>query len=230
MSFIYPFRQLRRVYCAGPLFNESERSEMGRIGTVLREAGFEPFVPHADSLEFRNVLPVLAARGYEAIEAGRLLHRAIFALDVYQVLVGCGSLVMNMNGRVPDEGAVAEAAMAWTMGKPVVIFKADARSKIAGRDNPLIVGQADFETIDDVERLGERLGERLAELALDPEWRVPCPPHLEPILAAGGRLWARIERLGPEPTLEEIADGVLELSEPVGRMERDSAALRPMTE
>jgi nucleoside 2-deoxyribosyltransferase len=208
---VYPFRQLGRVYCAGPLFNESERDEMSRIGAALRLAGFETFVPHADSLEFAQVHPHLAAHGYDATQIGQVIHRAIFALDTYQVICGCGSLVLNMNGRVPDEGAVAEAAMAWTLGKPIVIFKADARSKISGRDNPLIVGQADFETVDEIQQLGPRLAARVIELALDPEWHVPCPPHLHDTLSAGGRLWQRIEQLGPQRSLAELADTVVEL-------------------
>jgi len=208
---IYPFRQLGRVYCAGPLFNESERDEMNRIGAALRQSGFETFVPHADSLEFAQVHPHLAAHGYDAAQIGQVIHRAIFALDTYQVVCGCGALVLNMNGRVPDEGAVAEAAMAWTLGKPIVIFKADARSKISGRDNPLIVGQANFETVDDIQQLGPRLAARVVELALDPDWHVPCPAHLHDTLAAGGRLWQRIEQLGPQRSLAELADAVVEL-------------------
>src|SRR5690348_8036103 len=144
---IYPHRETQRVYCAGPLFNEPERREMSSIAVSLRQVGFEPFVPHADGLEFAKVQPHLAAQGYDPAAAGRLLHEAIFALDVYQVVIGCGSLVMNMNGRVPDEGAVSEAAMAWILGKPVVIYKADARTKVSSRDNPLVVGLSDFETI-----------------------------------------------------------------------------------
>ena len=72
------------------------------------------------------------------------MHRAIFALDAYQVVVGCGSLVCNINGRVPDEGAVAEASMAWTLGKPVVLYKQDIRTAVSGRDNPLVAGLAEF--------------------------------------------------------------------------------------
>lgn len=41
---IFPLRNPRRVYCAGPLFNEAERREMLRIAYVLRRAGFEAFV------------------------------------------------------------------------------------------------------------------------------------------------------------------------------------------
>jgi nucleoside 2-deoxyribosyltransferase len=214
MRGMFPFRHQRRVYCAGPLFNEAERHEMTLIGEALRLAGFEPFVPHADGMEFARLEPHLVEQGYDPIQAGQVLHQAIFALDVYQVMVGCGSLVMNMNGRVPDEGAVAEAAMAWTLGKPIVIFKADARSKISGRDNPLIVGQTDFETVDRIELLAERLFARQAGMAFDAAWETPCPAHLRPTLTAGERLWAGLQSFGSSRPTERIAELVLELFEP----------------
>lgn len=207
---IFPLRPTQRVYCAGPLFNEPERREMSAIAESLRRSGFEPFVPHADGLEFAKVQPYLAEQGYDAADAGRLLHEAIFALDVYQVIVGCGSLVLNMNGRVPDEGAVAEAAMAWSLGKPIVIYKSDARSKIAGRDNPLVVGLADFELIEQIDELGTALAARQAKLLPDGDCQVPCPPHLRQTLSAGGRLWERLCALGTDRAPRSVASVVME--------------------
>lgn len=207
---IFPLRQTQRVYCAGPLFNEPERREMTSIADSLRRSGYEPFVPHADGLEFAKVQPYLAEQGYDAADAGRLLHEAIFALDVYQVIVGCGSLVLNMNGRVPDEGAVAEAAMAWSLGKPIVIFKADARSKIAGRDNPLVIGLASFELIEQIDDLGEALAARQAELLPDADCQVPCPAHLRQTLSAGGRLWERLTALGVDRSPSLVAAAVMD--------------------
>lgn len=207
---IFPLRQTQRVYCAGPLFNESERREMLAIAGSLCRAGFEPFVPHADGLEFAQVQPYLAERGYDAAAVGQLLHEAIFALDVYQVLVGCGSLVLNMNGRVPDEGAVAEAAMAWSVGKPIVIYKADARSKIAGRDNPLVVGLAGFETIEDIDELGAALAARLAQFPFDADGQMTYAPHLRQTLAAGERLWDRLRAMGTERPAGQVAEAVME--------------------
>ena len=206
---IYPHREMRRVYCAGPLFNEFERREMNAIAASLRQSGFEPFVPHADGLEFAKVQPYLAAHGYDPAAAGRLLHEAIFALDVYQVIEGCGSLVMNMNGRVPDEGAVSEAAMAWTLGKPVVIYKADARTKVSGRDNPLVVGLSNFETCEEIESLGAVLAARYAAVRPDREGAVVCPPHLSQTLAAGNRLWERLQSLGDSRPSDLVAEAVL---------------------
>ncbi len=209
LTMIHPLRHIRRVYCAGPLFNEPERREISQIAEHLRDAGFETFVPHADGLEFARVQPYLAEEGYDAAAAGQLLHRAIFALDAYQVVLGCGALVLNMNGRVPDEGAVSEAAMAWTLGKPIVIFKADSRSKVAGRDNPLVVGLADFQTVPEIGEIAPALSERLAELEPDVNWETPCPAHLNGPLSAGQRLWERLAALGSERPDELVAAAVM---------------------
>ncbi len=211
---ILPFQNPRRVYCAGPLFNQAERDEMMQIAQALTAGGFEPFVPHADGMEFAKVRPQLIAAGCDSTDVGHWLHSAIFALDVYQVVVGCGSLVFNMNGRVPDEGAVAETTMAWMLGKPIVLFKEDARSAIAGRDNPLIVGQARFTAVTEIGDLAAALAEQVALLQCEPAHRVACPPHLLETVVAGERLWSQLEQLGSRRDSQPVAELVLELFGP----------------
>jgi hypothetical protein len=92
-----------------------------------------------------------------------MARQAIFALDVYQVLVSCEGTVVNLNGRVPDEGAVVEGAMAWTVGKAVVLFKDDARSKIDGLDNPLVAGLGAFRLVSRSEELPRAMTRALSE-------------------------------------------------------------------
>ena len=211
MSTIFPLKNSRRVYCAGPLFNAAERREMSQIAEVLRNSGFDTFVPHADGMEFAEVQPYMLSEGFDADEVGQLLHSAIFALDVYQVVIGCGSLVFNMNGRVPDEGAVAEATMAWMLGKPVLLFKEDARSAICGRDNPLVIGPARFQCVEDINLIGPTLREQFASHSVDENWQVPCPPHLQQTLTAGARLWSHLDSLGERRNSAQIAEIVVEL-------------------
>ena len=145
------------VYCAGPLFNQPERDEMTSIAEVLTGAGHSVFLPHRDGMEFRLIHEVLIERGWDPQRAGQFLHEAIFSLDVYQLAVACDAMVWNMNGRVPDEGAVSEAAIAWTLGKPLIAYQDDARSKIAGRMNPLLVGLVDFATVKRIQDIPEAL-------------------------------------------------------------------------
>lgn len=134
-----------RVYCSGPLFNEKEREEMQEIASALEKEGFETFLPHRDGLEFTPLAHILMNMGVDETKATLLWDKAIFALDAYQVTTGCQVVVVNLNGRVPDEGAVAEAAMAWAAGRIVVGIKDDLRSLVMGRDNAMVTGLLDFE-------------------------------------------------------------------------------------
>jgi hypothetical protein len=97
-----------------------------------------------------------------------LARQAIFALDAYQVLVRCDGTVVNLNGRVPDEGAVVEGAMAWTAGKAVVLFKDDTRSKIDGLDNPLVAGLGGFRLVKHAADLPQALTRALARHPPEP--------------------------------------------------------------
>ena len=133
-----------RVYCSGPLFNEIERDEMREIADALESRGLETFLPHRDGLEFTPVLSLLVGMGLDRDEAHSLWEKAIFALDVYQAVSGCEAMVVNLNGRVPDEGAIVEAALARCTGKVMVGYKNDLRSLHSGRDNPMVSGLFDF--------------------------------------------------------------------------------------
>ncbi|OGB92068.1 MAG: hypothetical protein A2Z31_00435, partial [candidate division NC10 bacterium RBG_16_65_8] len=141
---------LPRIYCAGPLFNRAEQAEMAEIAIGLEKAGFRTFLPQRDGVVFAEVRRELLRSGYDDSEAGRMAQRAIFWLDAYEVVRDCQGLVANLNGRVPDEGAVAEASMAWMAGKSVVLYKSDSRSLVQGFDNPLVAGLGQFVTVSTV--------------------------------------------------------------------------------
>jgi nucleoside 2-deoxyribosyltransferase len=203
-----------RVYCAGPLFNTAEREEMTAIAAALVAAGHTVYLPHRDGMEFRLVLEVLIARGWEPAVAAHFLHAAIFALDVYQVIVACDALVWNLNGRVPDEGAVSEAAIAWTLGKPIVAYQDDVRSLIAGRVNPLLVGLVDFERVDDIDAIVPALAEQLERqpmLKVDVE---QLPMKLQRACADGAALWKTMAQEHAYCDNELLADCVTELFAP----------------
>ena len=135
----------KRIYCAGPLFTDKERQEMEELAQALEDAGYSTFLPQRDGLELTKCVECLIERGHAQSKAALLMSRAIFALDVYQVLHGCDALVANLNGRVPDEGTISEASMAWSRGKVVVGYKADSRTAFGGQDNPLVVGLFGFQ-------------------------------------------------------------------------------------
>src|SRR5688572_18145123 len=152
-----------RIYCAGPLFNPSERAEMEMLAEALEQGGFKTFLPHRDGFVFGAIVPDLVRAGYALDVAQWMARQATFALDVQQVLLECDGTVVNLNGRVPDEGAVVEGAIAWTAGKPVVLFKDDARSKIDGLDNPLVAGLGGFRLVNRSEDLARALTRALTE-------------------------------------------------------------------
>lgn len=152
-----------RIYCAGPLFNPSERAEMEMLAEALEQGGFKTFLPHRDGFIFGAIVPDLVRAGYPLNVAQWMARQAIFALDVQQVLLDCDGTVVNLNGRVPDEGAVVEGAIAWTAGKAVVLFKDDARSKIEGLDNPLVAGLGGFRLVNRSEDLPRALTRALTE-------------------------------------------------------------------
>jgi nucleoside 2-deoxyribosyltransferase len=135
---------MKKIYCAGPLFNSKEQQEMLELSQFLEGRGYRTFLPQRDGLELTKCITLLAERGIAVAMAQQLMAKAIFALDVYQVLEGCDAVVANLNGRVPDEGTVSEAAMAWARGKTVVGYKSDSRSVFGGQDNPLVTGLFGF--------------------------------------------------------------------------------------
>lgn len=144
---VFVSNQAYKIYCAGPLFNPKEREEMLHLASALENAGYPVFLPQRDGLEYAELFPVFMQRGISAQDAQKILNMAIFSLDVFQIINSDG-LLLNMNGRVPDEGAMVEAGIAWANNKVVVIFRSDSRSLIEGNCNPLVLGLADFSFVD----------------------------------------------------------------------------------
>lgn len=130
---------------------------MDSIAATLEAAGFTTFLPHRDGLEFAKLKPELEKLGASVEDAAHILDRAIFSLDTYQLLGRCDAVVANLNGRVADEGTVVEASLAWHAGKPLVLFKADARTMLDGSDNPMLSGLGDFEVIDQLAALPQAI-------------------------------------------------------------------------
>ncbi len=126
---------------------------MSRIAAVLEGAGYSTFLPHRDGLELASLLPELRKRGEDPRKAEETFARAIFSLDVYQLLLWSDGVVANLNGRVPDEGTVVEASLAWHAGKALVLYKADSRTLLGGSDNPMLIGLGDFHVVNDIREL-----------------------------------------------------------------------------
>lgn len=203
-----------RVYCAGPLFNQSERTEMTEIADRLEEEGYQVYLPHRDGMEFRLILEIFVDRGWSAPVAASFLHSAIFALDVYQLIVECDALVWNLNGRTPDEGAVSEAAIAWTLGKPMIAYSDDVRSLIAGRVNPLLVGLVEFETTSSLPKIPRLLSQEIMNRGIPEIDLARQPEKIRKAVEDGRELWLALKSENNEIDNEKIANVVEELFAP----------------
>jgi len=141
---------------------------------------------HRDGLE-RFVIPFLnTPLSADILSMRSMIDRAIFALDVYQIVVRCDSFVLNLNGRVPDEGAVAEAGIAYAAGKPVVLYKNDYRTTFDGRDNSMITGLSVLDPVRNRKQLPSALLE--AEMIRGPA-TPEIPDHLRSVVNKGDRIW-----------------------------------------
>jgi len=206
---------VKAVYCSGPLFCPEEIASMNAIAGVLEEAGFDTFLPHRDGLE-RFVMPFLnTPLSADILGMRERIDRAVFALDVFQIVRRCDAFVLNMNGRVPDEGAVAEAGIAFAAGRTVVLYKDDYRTTFAGRDNSMITGLSVLEPVRDRRHLSSALHQADEILRS----RHPCPApglsgHLSGVAEKGERIWRIIgsnplKNLGRReimPLFREIVD------------------------
>lgn len=147
---------MKKIYCAGPLFNQIEKNEMKEISEHLKSHGFDTFLPQEDGLEYANLYEGFRKLNIEPEKADCVLRKAIFILDVFQILNSHG-FVLNLNGRVPDEGAMVEAGIAWSSGKVIVTYKNDSRSLINGYDNPLVLGLTNFYKVNKIEDISSNL-------------------------------------------------------------------------
>ena len=153
-----------RVYCAGPLFNDPERAEMHAIAQALEKAGYETFLPQRDGFELSDVQRQFETSGVSPAQANRLVHRSIFDLDIYHLLQWSHACVANINGRVPDEGTVVDAALTWGAGRPLVLFKSDDRAPFDGEDNPMLSCLTNLQITDSVDAIPQVVA---AEIARD---------------------------------------------------------------
>ena len=91
---------IKNVYCSGPIFCPEEVAGLTAIAHVLEEAGYGTFLPTRDGLE-RIVLGLIdTPLNTKLLGIRSKTHRAIFVLDVFQIVKRCDAYVMNMNGRV----------------------------------------------------------------------------------------------------------------------------------
>jgi hypothetical protein len=129
------------------MFSDGDQAEQKKLAKALEDAGFKVHMPQRDGIEVADVMGLLndpMLHGNPMLEPIVLARcvawvtRAVVALDVYEVVKGCQCSVLNIDGRVPDEGALVEATLAWSTGHPVVPYKTTPVSELGGNNNPMI--------------------------------------------------------------------------------------------
>lgn len=196
---------MKRIYCAGPLFNPKEREDMDLIALSLENAGYKVFLPHRDGIELAKFSSTLVEKGISISDANSLLAKAVFMIDTFQILENDG-LVLNLNGRVPDEGAMVEAGIAWALCKPIVIYKNDVRSLLGGQDNPLVAGLAEFKILSDIDEIPKEFDRAFSNgyVRFDPDTN----DFYKLVLEKGREIF---EELKNARSREKFADAFLEL-------------------
>lgn len=120
----------KRIYFAGPLFNQAEKDYNLMMAEMLESHGYEVFLPQRDGIE----AALLEGKTEEE------LTEMIFEKD-YGEIMKSDILFMNMDGRVPDEGACVELGIAYAQGLRCYGFKTDTRSVEINMDvNPMLTG------------------------------------------------------------------------------------------
>lgn len=156
-----------KVYCAGPLFNPAECREMGEIADVIDDyckfsgGVFKSFCPHRDGIEYAGLGRFLTERGCDKVQ--EIVDRVIFAIDAYQVVTS-DLMVINLNGRVADEGACMEMGMAFAISMPVVGFKTDIRSAAFGVDNPMLTMALNLDIVGYLSSIAPMLCQKVGQI------------------------------------------------------------------
>ena len=127
---IVPSTGGKRVYFAGPLFNQAEQDWNLRVATVLEDHGYEVFLPQRDGIKGAEVED----------KSEEELLKTIFEKDTKE-LSNADIVFMNLDGSVPDDGSCVELGMGYASGKRCYGFKTDSRALTDNMDlNPMIAG------------------------------------------------------------------------------------------
>ena len=112
-KYMQPYEEgKKRIYMAGPLFNEGDRYTNQVNSDALRALGYTTFPPQEIVITDESTALVKAACLYMDLKAIRL----------------CDVLLANCNGIEVDSGTAAEIGLAYGWGKKMVAYKSDVRN------------------------------------------------------------------------------------------------------
>lgn len=149
---------MQKVYFAGPLFCQAEREFNARVSGMLEAEGYDVFLPQRDSGDIGE-LNLKERDGYDTDED---VMQYIFDLD-REGVIEADLVTTVLDGRVPSEGTVIEAAIAHEHDIPVVALKTDRRVFAEGEPyNAMVWGVID-EVVETPEALVDAVNRRLAD-------------------------------------------------------------------
>ena len=227
------------VYCSGPMFSTGDKAEQAHVAKTLEAANFSTYLPQRDGIEVGRVMALVNHPLLEGTTIAQdvmlQVRKWVFALDMFQLLERCESLVFNLDGRTPDDGSVVETAAAYTAGKPIVIYKTTPITMLAGADNPMVEGLSSTwsystERTEIVAALQAAVAGR-AKLA----YSYAGPPNVAALMSEGSEVWDVLEGLRklPKETPEQWIEWLLAIAKELlgggksKRFARTPAAAQP---
>ena len=219
-----------RIFLAGPMFSGADLAAQSRLRTVMVKAGYDTYLAQLDGLEQRSLVELMLKPGVASPEfekAVATLQRIGWCHEMYQIFISDG-LVFNMNGRVPDEGAVVEAATAFAFGIPVVTFKDTTISMWGAGDNPMVAA------LDRTWKPTKRLGDLPAAMkkalaARSKGYKYEPPQHLRESIEFGKEIAPKVKTLVANMKVAarkgELATTLAAIHSDVGSMRKLVSAL-----
>jgi nucleoside 2-deoxyribosyltransferase len=207
------------VYCSGPMFSHGDKWEQHAIATSLEKANFTTYLPQRDGIEVGRVMGLLNHPMLEGTSIAQHVmldvRKWVFALDMFQLLERCQSLVFNLDGRAPDDGSVVETAAAFTAGKPIVIFKTTPITMLAGADNPMVEGlSTSWSYVDKAAAVPKAIATAVAGMT-KAQYDYAGPPNVAALMGEGKEVWDVLEGLRalPKETPEQWIEWLLKIAE-----------------
>lgn len=131
-----------RIYLAGPLFSDAERTFNVYVAELLEEFA-EVYLPQRNG----GLMSEMVTNGVPSnVAAARVFRRDMLAIREADYLIAI------LDGRAIDEGAAFELGVAFCHSKRCIGLQTDSRRLAAWGNNPMITGALEtvFVSVDDL--------------------------------------------------------------------------------
>jgi nucleoside 2-deoxyribosyltransferase len=217
----------KKIFLSGPMNSTSDINGQLAISAVLKPK-FDVYLAPVDGVEIRTLIELLAnptVLSEPFLRAALLVQQIGWAHEIYQLL-SSDALVLNMDGRVPDEGAVVEAATSYTAGKPVVIYKDMAVTFWDFFDNPMVAAlDSTWQVIVDVRKLPGAVTAALANPPATKGFVYAPPPNIEAAYQFGEWVSANLK-----PLMTALKKAAADLPAALRDLEPDMGSMQSFAE